>query len=77
MSVRDFDPRDPATWGMVLNLREVAAIYGCTADALRARLKPSCRHTFIPAPYRRGPYLWRRADVLRDVEGARAIARTA
>lgn len=69
----EFSVADPATWGMVLSLQEVAAIYGLKPETLRHYLKPRARTAFSPQPFKRGPYRWRKVDVLRDVEGNRAV----
>ncbi len=63
-----FDPHDPSTWPVTLTANEVAQIYRRAASGLRKSVQ---RHSFVPAPYKVKPYLWRRIDVLRDVEGAR------
>lgn len=70
-----FDPNDPATWSLVLSIGQVAAIYQRTPEAIRAACAPRAVHRFTPAPYRVHPYQWRKADVLRDVEGARSMRR--
>lgn len=68
MSPRNFDPRDPSTWNLVLTLDQVAAIYGRDRDTIRHSLKPSRRSiAFTPSPYKRHPMLWRKADVIRDL----------
>jgi hypothetical protein len=74
---RAFDPVDVSSWPLVLNLQQVAAIYGRSQEAVRCALKPSATHRFRPAPYKTHPYQWRRADVERDVIGARLVSRTA
>lgn len=71
-----FDPSDAATWPLVLTIRQVALIYQQSEGSIRQHLKPSHGATFTPAPFKRGPYRWRKADVLRDVQGAR-LGRTA
>lgn len=64
----DFSPCDSSTWGATLTADQVAAIYQCKVGGLRKRCQ---ERTFVPAPFRIHPYLWRKVDVLRDVEGAR------
>lgn len=66
-----FSPTDPETWPVVLLLWHVAHIYGKTPEAIRHACKPSSRTIFTPAPYRRYPLSWRKADVLADVQGPR------
>jgi hypothetical protein len=68
------DPGDPKTWPMVLRIEDIAAIYRRSVLAIRHGCKPSAKVKFLPAPFRRGPYQWRKADVLRDVQGARTAA---
>lgn len=64
-----FNPLDPATWPVNLTAHEVAAIYRRRSVS---GLRKACqRNQFVPAPYKVKPYLWRRVDVIRDVEGAR------
>lgn len=74
MTLRDFDPSDPATWPIVLSLDQTAAIYGVSRESLRHSLKPSSRRVSgVPLPFLRGPARWRRSDVQRHVEGTRGI----
>ncbi len=68
------DPADPTTWPMVLRIEDIAAIYRRSVLAIRHACKPSAKVKFRPAPFRTGPYQWRKADVLRDVQGNRAAA---
>lgn len=64
----DFNVADHATWPVVLTPEQVSAIYTRSVGAI----KKACQtHRFLPAPYQRHPYRWRKVDVLRDVEGAR------
>lgn len=69
-----FDPRDSGTWPVLLDVHQVAEIYHRTVSAIRDACKPSSKSPFTPRPYRMHPFLWRRADVIRDVEGARGIS---
>ncbi len=66
-----FDPIDSATWPVLLDVAQVADIYHKTPAALKHALKPSSKSPFVPRPYRSHPFLWRRADIERDVLGAR------
>jgi len=66
-----FDVLDPSTWPLVLTTGQVAAIYQRSDGGLR---KACQKGQFIPAPYKRRPWLWRKVDVLRDVEGARGMS---
>lgn len=63
-----FNPDDPDTWPITMTPHHIAAIYQRTVGAVR---KACQLQRFIPAPFKHRPYLWRRVDVLRDVEGAR------
>lgn len=66
-----FDPLTPATWPLALTAEQVAAIYQRSV----AGLKKSCqKRTLVPAPFQSHPYRWRKADVLRHVEGGRMPA---
>ncbi len=66
-----FDVTNTATWPVVLTVEHISAIYGGRSVL---GIKKACQqHKFLPAPYRTRPYLWRRAAVLRDVEGARGF----
>jgi hypothetical protein len=67
-----FTVTDPATWPVVLSPEQVAAIYQRTVGGLK---KACQRNGFTPAPFQVRPYRWRRADVLRHVEGARVAFR--
>jgi hypothetical protein len=67
-----FNVTDPETWPVTLTLEEVAEIYQRSADSIRHSLTPkSQRMPFRPAPFRKRPWLWRKADIVRDVIGAR------
>lgn len=67
----DFNAADTSTWPVVLTPEHVSAIYTRTVGAI----KKACQtHRFLPAPYQRGPYRWRRVDVERDVIGARSAS---
>lgn len=68
----DFNALDTATWPTVMTVEMVAAIYFRTVPALK---KACARHRFLPAHYKTRPYLWRRSDVLRDIEGSRQLRR--
>jgi hypothetical protein len=70
----DFNATDPATWPLVLTADQVAAIYQRPVGGLK---KACQQHRFVPAPYQRQPYRWRKADVLRDVEGGRGVLKRA
>lgn len=64
----DFNIADTSTWPCVLTAEHVAAIYQRSVGGL----KKACQlHKFQPKPFQTFPYRWRRADVLRDVEGGR------
>jgi hypothetical protein len=69
-----FDPLDSATWAPTLTLQQVALIYQRTPNAIRHALTPKAKRLFAPAPFQKHPMRWRKADVLRDVEGARGMS---
>ena len=67
----DFNLADSSTWPVVLTPDHVAAIFARTVLAV----KKACQtHRFMPAPFQSHPYRWRKADVLRHVEGTRRIS---
>jgi hypothetical protein len=63
-----FNSCDPGSWPVVLTAEQVAAIYQRSVGGVKKKCQ---EHTFVPAPYQKQPYRWRKADVVRDVEGAR------
>lgn len=65
-----FSPADSRTWPAMLSAEQVCAIYGgvFTVSGLKKRCQ---REAFTPRPARVRPYLWRKCDVVRDVEGQR------
>ena len=64
----EFNTADPTTWPVTLTPDHVAAIYHRSVGAV----KKACQlHRFVPAPFQKYPFRWRRVDVLRHVEGAR------
>lgn len=69
-----FSTADPNTWPVTLTAEQVAAIYQCSVAGLKRRC---ASRTFTPSPFLLRPYRWRKADVLRDVEGARSLRRLA
>lgn len=72
MTARPFDITDSSSWPVVLTIEQVAAIYGLKVANLKHYLKPSSKTPFTPMPFMRNPARWRKCDVLRQVEGARA-----
>jgi hypothetical protein len=70
----EFNAADPATWPLVLTADQVAAIYQRPVGGIK---KACQQHRFVPAPFQRRPTRWRKADVLRDVEGGRAVLKRA
>lgn len=60
------DPRDPDTWPAVLVVEHMAQIYPRTVAAIRRALCPNSGQVFTPRPFRKHPYQWRKADVVRD-----------
>lgn len=66
-----FDITNPDTWPVVLTADEVAAIYRRKVLGV----KKSCQdRKFKPAPCHVQPYLWKKVDVLRDLEGKHGIS---
>lgn len=70
----EFSAADDSTWPLVLTIDQIAAIYQRTVGAIRKALETQ---RFIPTPFEKRPYRWRKADVIRHVVGQRAIGRTA
>ena len=72
--MRVFDANDTATWPITLTVHQVALIYQRAVGGVRK----SCQlHRFVPAPFMVQPYRWRKVDVVRHVEGARGLQRSA
>lgn len=67
-----FNIADASTWPTVLTAEQVAAIYQRSVGGVK---KACQQHRFVPAPFRVHPYRFRKADVLRDVEGGRVSLR--
>jgi hypothetical protein len=67
-----FDTTNPSTWPVILTIEQVGAIYLRKPGGIR---KSCQRHAFTPAPMATHPYRWRKADVLRHIEGGRAVLR--
>lgn len=69
-----FSITDRATWPEVLTSEQVAAIYQRKVGGL----KKACQErTMVPAPFQTHPYRWRKADVLRHIDGGLALRRSA
>jgi hypothetical protein len=67
-----FDVTNPETWPVILTVDHIMAII--PAHKTICGLKSACkRKRFQPAPYQSKPWLWRRADVQRFVEGGRGV----
>lgn len=66
------NPADRATWPELLTLDEMAAIYRRRVGGIRWALQA---RTFVPAPYLRNPYRWRKADVIRHLDGDSRLRR--
>lgn len=66
------DPTKPDTWPAVLTIEDMAAIYSRTEEAIRHDLKPGRgRVARVPLPFMRRPARWRKADILRHIQGGR------
>lgn len=69
-----FDITNPDTWPVLLNAREMGAIFRRAS----AGIIKSCQHgKFQPTPFQTRPYLWRKSDVVRFVESGRGSMRRA
>lgn len=66
-----FDPLTPATWPLALTAEQVAAIYQRSVGGVK---KACQKFSFRPAPFQKHPYRWRKADVVRHLEGGRAAS---
>lgn len=66
-----FNTSDRSTWPMVLSIAQVSELYGRTVRAIRSA---SDQGRFVPAAFLSRPYRWRKADVLRHLEGARGTS---
>ncbi len=70
--MKDFDITDESTWPVLLSAEQIAAIWQRPVLGV----KKACQlHKFIPAPFQVKPYRWRKADVLRAVDGGRGPLR--
>jgi hypothetical protein len=73
----DFSVAERATWPELLDVTQVAAIY---RRAQRGVLDACARRLFQPARFQTHPSRWRKADVIRHLDGAftaRAMRRSA
>ncbi len=68
----DFSVADTATWPMVLSVAQVAAIYGRQVGGVAKHCQQG---RFVPAPFLTRPFRFRKADVVRHVEGGRSSLR--
>lgn len=64
-----FDPKDHTTWGPLLTVEQMAAIYQTSVAAMQKRASRGGVHAMKPAPSHRRPARWRKADVVADVFG--------
>lgn len=67
-----FTPTDRATWPELLMRPEVALILRRGEAAID---RDCWRRVMVPAPYLRRPLRWRKADVIRFLDGAQPAAR--
>lgn len=72
--MKPFDITDESTWPIVLTLAQVSAIYQRPAGGIAKACQLS---RFVPAPFQKQPYRWRRSDLLRHLEGGRGPLRRA
>lgn len=69
-----FSAADPETWAMTLTLDQIAEIW----QRKPRGIAQSCwAGRFIPAPFSKQPYRWRKADVVRFLQGGRTSLRGA
>lgn len=61
-----FNPCDRATWQDLLTAEQVAVILVRKVSGLK---KAAQQRTLVPAPCSRRPYRWRKADVVRFIDG--------
>lgn len=66
-----FTVSDPATWPVVLTAEDVAAIYQRPVGGVKKAVQLG---RFVPAPFQKHPYRWRRCDVERHIFGARTVS---
>lgn len=66
-----FNVADPATWPMVMPIEHVSEVYDRSVKAIRNECSAK---RFVPAPFLVRPFRWRKADILRHVEGARGTS---
>jgi hypothetical protein len=65
----DFNVADASTWPAILNAEELAQILRRKVGGLKKSVRSN--RAFVPAPFQRRPYRWRRSDVERFVESGR------
>lgn len=69
------DRCDRATWPEVLSLEDVATIYGASPNTVRHQVTPRSRVVpRVPQPFMKYPLRWRKADVVRHLDGGRRVA---
>jgi len=68
----DIDIARPESWPVLLRLPEVAQIIARGVGGIRKELQAG---TFIPAPFTRGPYRWRKDDVVRWLRNDQDVPR--
>ena len=66
-----FNVADQSTWPTVMSIEEVAELYKRSVKAIRNECGAG---RFVPAAFLNRPFRWRKADVVRHVEGARGSA---
>ena len=64
-----FSVADVSTWPAILTADEVAQILRRAVGGLKKAVQRD--PAFVPQPYQRHPYLWRKSDVARFVESGR------
>jgi hypothetical protein len=65
----EFNVADVSTWRPILTAPEVAAILRRKVLGLKKAIQTN--PAFVPAPFHKKPYLWRKSDLVRFVESGR------
>lgn len=69
-----FSITDRATWPEAMTAEEVAGVLRRKVGGLKEAAR---KGVLVPAPFQKHPYLWRRSDVVRHIDGSILLKRSA
>lgn len=72
MTAPGFSIADRSTWPEVLTADEVGPIYRRTPLAIK---RACSARTFVPSPFAKHPFRWRKADIVRHLDASTAPMR--